>query len=181
MAVSEKGVFFRREEFMSSFHFGSVIRRLAVLAVLSSSAVAPASRAADFAYDFVACTFGRGLPLEANAEVVATGGESWGVVASSTTKEWENATTRCVGYMHVVGGKPLGRGVCKWVHTTGDTAVGEYEYSATAASRFTWLAGTGRLKGISGGGTFKTVFNGKPVDAGTAQGCRRDWGTYTLP
>ena len=166
---------------MSQDHCRTVVRRLAATAILSSLALAPLSWAAEFSYDFVACTYGRSIPLEANADIVASGGESWGVVSSSTTKEWENATTRCVGYMRVVGGKPLGRGVCKWVHATGDTAVGEYEYSTTAAPKFTWLTGTGRLKGIGGGGSFKTIFNGKPVDAGTSQGCRQDWGTYTLP
>jgi hypothetical protein len=38
----------------------------------------------------------------------------------------------------------------------------------------------GRLKGITGGGTFQEIFTAKTVDAGTAQGCRRDWGKYTM-
>jgi len=46
---------------------------------------------------------------------------------------------------------------------------------------WTWLAGTGKFKGIQGGGSFKQLFNGKPVEPGTTQGCRRDWGKYTLP
>mgnify|MGYP006137394713 CR=1 FL=1 len=50
--------------------------------------------------------------------------------------------------------------------------MGEYEYGA-APARFTWLTGTGGLKGIQGGGTFAPVFDAKPAQEGTGQGCRR--------
>ena len=49
---------------------------------------------------------------------------------------------------------------------------------AIYTGRFTWLAGTGKLKGIQGGGTFKTVFDARPAQEGTGQGCRRDWGKF---
>jgi hypothetical protein len=149
---------------------------LALIALASAVAVA-----AESAYDFVACTHGKRTAIEENGDFAAYAIEGWGVVASTTTKDWENASTHCVGYLRVTGGKPLGRGVCKWVQATGDMAVGEFEYSAVAEPRFTWLSGTGKLKGISGGGTFKEVFNAKTVDPGTGQGCRRDWGKYILP
>jgi hypothetical protein len=52
---------------------------------------------------------------------------------------------------------------------------------ATGENSFTWLAGTGRLKGIKGGGSFQQVFTAGIVDPGTSQGCRRDWGKFTVP
>ena len=148
---------------------------------LGISAAAFGAGAAESAYDFVACTHTRQTPLEANADIVAFGIESYGVVASSTTKEWENASTHCVGYLRIVGGKPVGKGVCKWTQATGDTGVGEFEYPPAGEPAWTWLSGTGKLKGISGGGTFRQVIAAKPVTPGTSQGCRRDSGKYNLP
>ena len=151
-----------------------------VFALAVTLTAIPAS-AAEFSYDFVACTHGTSKMLESGPDLVALGAESWGIVANSTTKEWENATTHCVGYVRIAGGKPVGKGVCKWVHPTGDTAVGEWEMQATVENSFTWLAGTGKLKGIQGGGSFQTITKAKPVEAGTGQSCRHDWGKYTVP
>jgi len=159
----------------------SVLHRLFSATIFTTAAFAPACWAADVSYDFVACTHSRRTMLEGSAELAAFGMESWGVVSSSTTKEWENATTRCVGYLRVMAGKPVGKGVCKWFTAAGDTAVGEFEYPPSGEPTWTWLVGTGALKGIAGGGAFKSLFTGKPVEPGTTQGCRRDWGKYTLP
>lgn len=146
----------------------------------ATAALAFPATAQEAVYDFVACTHSKISLLESGPHFMAYGAESWGTVASSTTKGWENASTRCLGYARVVAGKPYGKGTCKWVFATGDSAVGEYEYGE-AGAKFTWLAGTGKLKGIEGGGTFKQVFSAKPSEVGTAQGCRRDWGKYKLP
>lgn len=149
-------------------------------ALVAALSLAPAW-SAEFSYDFVACTHGTQRMLESGPEMVALGSESWGIVASSTTKDWENATTRCVGYLRIVGGKPVGKGVCRWVQATGDTALGEWEMPAAGENTWTWLGGTGKLAGIRGGGTFQTVTRAKAAEPGTGQSCRRDWGKYTLP
>lgn len=119
--------------------------------------------------------------LQANADIVAFGVESWGVVSASSTKLFEQASTHCVGYLRVLAGKPVGKGSCKWVVQGGDSGVGEFEYPVSGEPKWTWLSGTGRLKGISGGGTFKEVFSAPVVDPTMSQGCRRDWGSATLP
>lgn len=150
------------------------------LLAAATAALASGAMAQEMAYDFVACTHSKLTMLESNAEFAAYSAESWGTVASSTTKEWENASTHCLGYGRVMGGKPYGKGTCKWVFATGESAVGEYEYSDVSA-KFTWLVGMGKLKGIEGGGTFKPVFTAKPSEPGTSQGCRRDWGRFKLP
>jgi hypothetical protein len=152
-----------------------------LLAAVAVVFAAQGSGAAEVAYDFTACSHGRRIALEANADLVAFGVESWGVVASSTTAFWEKASTHCVGYIRVMGGKPIGKGTCKWTEAGGDTAVGEWEYPATGEPVWTWLSGTGKLRGIAGGGTFRELFSAKPTDPATSAGCRRDWGKYTLP
>lgn len=153
----------------------------ALIVASALGVVVPAALAREVAYDFVVCNHARQTVLEANADLVALGVEQWGVVSSSSTREWDGATTRCVGALRLVGGKPIGKGLCKWFHANGDTAIGEWEYPATGDPTWTWLAGTGGLKGISGSGHFKPTVNGKPAEAGTSQSCRQDWGRYTLP
>jgi len=142
----------------------------------------PAALARDVAYDFVVCSHARLDLFESSADVVAFGAEEWGVVASSTTKEWENATSHCMGFIRMAAGKPVGKGICKWANAGGDTAVGEWEYPAAGGEpSWTWVSGNGNLTGIRGTGAFRLLGNGRPADAGTSQGCRRDWGTYALP
>lgn len=136
----------------------------------------------DVDYDFVVCTHGRSTVLDPGPDVVALGSELWGIVASSTTKEFEKATTHCLGYMRIIGGKPVGKGVCKWANPAGDTAVGEYEYPEVGENNWKFLGGTGAWKGVSSKvAKFASLGNGKPIEPGTWQGCRRDWGTYTVP
>lgn len=140
---------------------------------------APASTA-EIPYEFTVCTHGKPLMLESSADLTGYGVEAWGVVSASASKEWENASTHCVGYMRWMEGKQVGKGLCRWIQASGDSAVGEFEFTPAGERRWTWLTGTGRLKGINGGGTFQEIFTAKTVDAGTAQGCRRDWGKYTV-
>ena len=154
--------------------------KLQTLASMALVALAQGAFAAEAAYDFVACTSGKRTILDSNPEFTAYATEGWGVVANSTTKVWENASTHCMGFERVVAGKPYGKGVCKWTEAGGDSAIGEYEWSQTGA-KWSWLGGMGKLKGISGGGTFQEVFRAKQVDPATAQGCRRDWGKFSLP
>ena len=149
--------------------------------VLAAMAAAPAA-AREIPYDFVVCNHAVHTPLEAGPDVVAFGVEQWGIVASSTTPEFENATTHCVGFMRIVGGKPSGKGMCKWFAASGDTSLGEWEISAGGDNRWTWISGTGAFKGVSGTQSrFKALGMGKPAAPGTSQSCRRDWGSYTLP
>ena len=137
--------------------------------------------AAEHSYEFVACTHSQRTMIEANADIVAFGFELWGVVASSSTKFWENASTHCAGYIRVSQGRPVGKGTCKWLTASGDSATGEFEYPANGEPGWTWLSGTGALKGIQGAGTFRELFTARPAADGTGQSCRRDRGRYTTP
>lgn len=136
---------------------------------------------AEFAYDFVVCSHGTQKLLDSGPELTALGVEDWGITASSTTKEWESATTRRVGHVLIAGERTTGKGICRWVQASGGTAVGEWEMAADGQNSWKWLAGTGKLAGIRGGGTFQWVGRGKAVEPGTGQSCRHDWGKYTLP
>jgi hypothetical protein len=154
------------------------VSRVALSALLWT---ALAAMGAESTYDFTVCTHSRYTPLEANADIVTFGVENWGVVASSATKFWEQASTHCVGYIRVMAGKTVGKGTCRWTEATGGTAVGEWEYPPNGEPTWTWLSGTGSLKGITGGGSFRDLFSAKASEPGTGQGCRRDTGNYQLP
>jgi hypothetical protein len=162
-------------------HRPGPVRGALLAAALAAAATAPAAWSAEVAYDVTVCTHGRTAMLESNPDITAFGVESWGIVTRADTPQWEKATTHCVGYTRVVNGKGSGKGVCKWVFANGDTGVGEWEIPPVGEPAWTWLAGTGGMKGVQGGGTFRNVFAGKPVEPGTSQGCRRDWGRYVLP
>lgn len=154
--------------------------RLLIAVAISMAASVAWSRDVD--YDFVVCNHARQTVLDASADLVALGFESWGVVASTTTKEFEKATSRCTGYLLIVAGKVAGKGLCKWFNVAGDTAIGEWEMPEAGENTFRWLSGTGGLKGITSvKSSFASLGNGKPSEPGTSQGCRRDWGTYRLP
>lgn len=153
-----------------------------MLIALAIAMSAPAAWGRNVDYDFVVCSHSKQTVLEAGPNLTALGLESWGVVATSTTPEFEKATTRCVGYLRIIGGKVAGKGMCKWFNMAGDTAVGEWEMADSGENSWRWLAGTGGLQGIqSVKSTFASLGSGKPVAPGTSQGCRRDQGTYSLP
>jgi hypothetical protein len=149
--------------------------------LIAAAVFAPTAWGADVAYDFVACGNQKYTMLEARPDLTAIGTEQWAIVASSTTKDWESATQHCVGYWRVAEGKEASRGVCKWSDPAGNTAVGEFEQTASGEGTWVWLSGTGKYKGIKGGGRWKVVGQGRPIVEGTGQFCSHDWGRYTLP
>jgi hypothetical protein len=155
---------------------------LRALAVTVAGLIAPAAWGADIAFDYVHCGNEKYTQLDTpTSSVRAVGVEGWKIVASSTTKDFENATLHCLGYWRDVEGKVASRGVCKGTDPAGNTWIGEWELTAPGEGTFVFLNGTGKFKGIGGGGRWKTVARGKPITEGTGQLCTRDSGTYTLP
>lgn len=154
------------------------VRSLVLVAV---AALARQAWAAETAYDFTVCSNAKITMLEARADLTAFGVESWGIVATSTTKDMESATQHCLGTIRIVEGKQVGKGMCKWTDPAGNTFVGEWESTPAGEGTWVFLSGTGRFKGVKGGGQFQYLSKAKPIVEGTSQSCRRDRGTYTLP
>jgi len=149
--------------------------------VIALFALVPTLWAAETPYDFVACFSYKVTPVETTADITAVGLEGWGIVASSTTKEWENATAHGVYVNWSMGGKAGGKSLLKWLTAAGDTIVGQADVTGTGEGTWAFLSGTGKLKGIQGGGWWKAVSAAKPIVQGTAQSCHHIWGKYTLP
>ena len=91
-------------------------------------------------------------------------------------------TSTCIGVISIVGGKRKGNGYCKIMNSKGDFKLEEWTSSAKRGEG-TWkyTYGTGKWKGITGGGGYVTAKRGKPIAKGTFQSCFRVTGTYELP
>ncbi len=80
-----------------------------------------------------------------------------------------------------IGKERIRHGFCKHMDQDGDFTL--IEYPADPNNRFTWkyIGGTGKFKGITGGGEWELTRRGKPIEPNTFQFCIRVTGTYELP
>lgn len=152
------------------------------LATLALVGFVPGAQAVEAEYSGTFCMTSKPTILESNSDVTTLIYESWGIqTPNSTFKPWENATSRCVAYARIMGGKSTVKGSCRWVDSAGDTFTGEYEDAPDMPGKWTFLAGTGKWKGIQGSGTYRTVSRGKPPAPGISQLCQEHSGKYSLP
>ncbi len=102
-------------------------------------------------------------------------------ISNHENKLFDNWTHRCMGVAADVRGKRIRHGFCKYMDPDGDFML--LEWPGAESKPFTWyfLAGTGKWKGITGGGDYKISQRGKPIQQGTFQFCIRVTVTYELP
>lgn len=100
--------------------------------------------------------------------------------SNHANKVFDNCTYHCAGIVWIAKGVPAYYVFCKYADPEGNVVVGE---STVEGDKTDWkfIHGTGKWKGITGGGTHQAITKGKPVAPGTSQGCRRATGTYSLP
>jgi len=96
-----------------------------------------------------------------------------------------NASVRCLGGMLVVNGAFEDEaGSCVYTRPDGDQAFTTYRASGkpgvAAKGTYSYVGGTGKLAGMSGGGEF-TRYNVRPAAEGTSQSVTRGKGTFRLP
>ena len=96
---------------------------------------------------------------------------------------FDNYTQRCIGSLAVLRGKPTGGGFCRNVDpANGDFTLVEWTSGdKPGMGTFKFLGGTGKWKGITGGGDYGTVAPTRPVDDGTYQNCVRVKGKFSVP
>jgi hypothetical protein len=100
--------------------------------------------------------------------------------AQQLAKAFDNATYHCTSIVKIAGTQRSGLGYCKFMTPGGDFFVGELVLDSTGGGKWNFLQGAGRWKGITGGGEYVPLTSGKPIVAGTVQGCARTTGTYEL-
>jgi hypothetical protein len=145
------------------------------------SSLAAAANAAE-SYDLTNCGASTVTTVSATEELVVTSIKTKGIVArsNSANKAFDNATFQCANIVKVAGAERSGLGYCKFMSPDGDYFVGENVHDSTGGGKWKFLLGTGKWKGITGGGEFLPLTSGKPIVAGTGQGCASATGTYEL-
>jgi len=132
-------------------------------------------------FDITCCYSGIIKMVSASKELTVLGVEVNGIFQSNhENKAFDNMTLHCVGIFRAMDGKSFGTSYCKGMDPDGDIVVQEH---TRVGPEVTWkfLQGTGKWKGIKGGGTGKAITRGKPITPGTTQSCSRVMGTFELP
>jgi hypothetical protein len=95
------------------------------------------------------------------------------------SKAFDNMTYHMVGVLKVESGKLAGTLYSKYMDPSGDFVV--VEISQVGMERdWRYLYGTGKWKGVTGGGKAFPFTKGKPISPGTSQSCAKITGTYEL-
>jgi len=142
--------------------------------------------ATEVQYSGTWCGHSAAKVLVAGPELTVLSTESWGIETPGASKPevLENSAVHCVGYVRILNGESRGTGACLYTNAAGDTTTGEAvsgpDKPGTWTGTWTFLGGTGKWKGIRGGGTYKVVSRGKPAQGASVQ-CFSHSGTYTLP
>lgn len=132
-------------------------------------------------YDITSCFSWKLAQITASEELTITASEAYGITQShNENKAFDNNTVHCVALGKTMPGSSTLDGYCKYLDPNGDIAVGRLRREG---GKGTWefVHGTGKWKGITGGGTYEVVAQGKPVAPGTFQSCSHATGTFMLP
>lgn len=158
-------------------------RCLAAAAIAALTGASLAQAQAQQSYEHVICRAGTMTVLAQADKVVVWALDHRGVYVTTRGVAFDGFTQRCVGVIASIEGKNSGSGYCRSVDPkTGDWTVVDW----TAADKpgfgtYAFRYGTGKWKGVTGGGTFEPVGPTRPVDPGTYQNCSRIKGTFSLP
>lgn len=132
-------------------------------------------------YDITICGSGTVTMLSQSKELTVRSMDFKGIIRSNhENKVFDNCTLHHVRVVRVVAGKVTAHGYSKFMDPTGDIVVLYFsQVGKEVTTKF--LQGTGKWKGITGSGKVRHIARGKPITAGTVQGCNRQTGTFELP
>ena len=100
--------------------------------------------------------------------------------STSDIKVFDNCTVFYVGIAKNSPTKGTAYGYSKYLAPDGDYVIME-SIREDDVTTMKFLQGTGKWKGIEGGGTLRRIAVGKPIVPGTSQYCTRHIGTFELP
>jgi len=120
-------------------------------------------------FDCLLCNNSTMTTIVESGELIIMSYESRGIVLdNSEGKFFDNDTVHGAGLMKIDKGKLTG----SFYVLEGSFAGPEIDWK--------FIYGTGKFKGITGGGKSIRITKGKPVSPGTSQGCMKVTGTYEL-
>jgi hypothetical protein len=155
---------------------------LCICVVIGSSAPTLA-QSAEQTYDVDACVSMDLSPLVRSQEITILGFDAKGIMRSNTeSKVFDNCTVNSKGVGMWEGEKFSVYSYMKYLDPDGDYVIFRYTQNpGEKAATTTILAGTGKYKGITGGGKAVRIALGKPVVQGTTQFCNNHKGTFAVP
>jgi len=106
--------------------------------------------------------------------------ESKGIIMSNPEgRLFHNYAYQFIGVGYGPPGAPVGFGYFKATDPDDSFVIAEFS-GPTSDLSFKFLQGTGKWKGVTGGGKAVRVAMGRPIAPGTNQGCVRFTGTLEL-
>jgi len=130
--------------------------------------------------DCILCSDMKITTIVETGDLIIMGYESKGIVLDNTeSKYFHNSTVHGVGLMKIDKGKLTGSFFNKQLDPSGDFYALEGLIVGTEID-WKFIYGTGKFKGITGGGKSIRLTKGKPVSPGTSQSCTKVTGTYEL-
>jgi len=149
---------------------------VASVALLMTSSFAQAQQP----IDMMSCGDSTVTTIVASEELTIMGIESRGInLDNLASKVYDNMTFHGVGVVKIDHGKVTGTLYYKYMEPSGDFAI--VEVSQVGMERdWKYLYGTGKWKGVTGGGKAIPFTKGKPITPGTSQSCTKITGTYEL-
>jgi hypothetical protein len=155
---------------------------LSICALIGSSPLILAE-SAEQSYDVDVCVSMDLSPLVRSQEITIFSFDSKGIMRSnSENKVFDNCTQATKGVAVLEGKKQTVYAYMKYLDPDGDYVIFLYTQNpGEKTATTTILAGTGKYKGITGGGKALRIAGGKPVVEGTMQFCNNHKGTFTVP
>lgn len=122
-------------------------------------------------------------PIVRSQQISIFNWDAKGIMRSNNeSKVFDNCTVHTQGVVVIEGKNMTVYGYLKYLDPDGDFVIFRYTKNpGEQAATTTLLAGTGKWKGITGGGKAKLITRGKPVAAGTNQFCNNHKGRFTVP
>jgi hypothetical protein len=130
--------------------------------------------------DMISCGDAKTTTIVSGQDLTIMGVEARGInIDNLASKTFDNMTYHTVAVFKVEGGKMTGTLYSKYLDPNGDVAV--VEISQVGMERdWKFLYGTGKWKGVTGGGKAIPFTKGQPISPGTIQNCTKITGTYEL-
>jgi hypothetical protein len=158
---------------------------LILCSALLGTGLYAAPAVAQQAYTTLECRAGTVNALSRTDDMMIFAIEHRGVQQSNhESKLFHNWSQRCVGTVATIAGKRSGEGWCRNIEpASGDAVIIRWlsDEQKAGAGTFRIVNGTGKWKGVTGGGTYEPSGAFRPVDDGTYQSCISVKGTALVP
>lgn len=147
---------------------------LAVLMVTVSSPFAEE-------YNITNCWGGDVTLLHKGEELSILGFDVQGVsMANEGSTAFDGWSLQIIGTAKIENGKYSSTFYGIYKSPEGDVVIGEGNREGTEG-KWEFIHGTGKWKGITGGGTVQSLVTAPPIQPGTTQSCVKAAGTFELP